>query len=96
LEQEFAAFAKPFEGKETEHNWASREQAITRVRGMIKGDVHQRYGDTFMACLKDGFMQCSLKTVSMRYFTFRSVTNIFLLARQSANNSRVQYMFSLP
>ncbi|THV03303.1 hypothetical protein K435DRAFT_651641 [Dendrothele bispora CBS 962.96] len=64
LEQEFAAFQKAYEGKETEHNWAAREQAITRVRGMIKGDVHQRYTDAFMACLKDGFMQWSLKALA--------------------------------
>lgn len=31
---------------------------------MLKGDVHIRYADAFMACLKDGFMQWSLKTVS--------------------------------
>lgn len=67
LESEFAAMAKPFEGKETEHNWSSREQAIQRVRGMLKGDVQSRYPDTFYACLKEGFMQWSLKTVSEVY-----------------------------
>lgn len=56
--------AKPFEGKETEHNWSTREQAIQRVRGMLKGDAHTRYAETFYACLKEGFMQWSLKTVS--------------------------------
>lgn len=52
------------QGKETEHNWAAREQAILRVRGMLKGDVHLRYQDVFLASLKDGFMQWTLKTVS--------------------------------
>ncbi|KAJ3564353.1 hypothetical protein NP233_g8352 [Leucocoprinus birnbaumii] len=67
LENEFLAMAKPFEGKETEHNWAAREQGVQRVRGMLKGDVHLRYPDVFMASLKDGFMQWSLKTlVSLR------------------------------
>ncbi|KXN87868.1 Protein STU1 [Leucoagaricus sp. SymC.cos] len=67
LENEFLSMAKSFEGKETEHNWSPREQAILRVRGMLKGDVHQRYPDVFMASLKDGFMQCTLKTlVSLR------------------------------
>lgn len=53
------------QGKETEHNWASRDSAIQRVRGMLKGEVHTRYTDTFYACLKEGFMQWSLKTVRL-------------------------------
>ncbi|RDB23289.1 Protein STU1 [Hypsizygus marmoreus] len=64
LENEFAAMAKPFEGKETEHNWAAREQAILRVRGMLKGDVQTRYTDTFLACLKEGFIVWSLKALA--------------------------------
>jgi CLIP-associating protein 1/2 len=56
---------KAFEGKETEHNWSPREQAILRVRGMLKGEVHLRYLDVFLGCLKDGFMSSSLKTVSV-------------------------------
>ncbi|KAG7448982.1 uncharacterized protein BT62DRAFT_963764 [Guyanagaster necrorhizus] len=67
LENEFLGMAKPFDGKETEHNWAIRDQSITRVRGMLKGDVHTRYPDTFMACLKDGFIQWSIKSlISLR------------------------------
>ncbi|KIL00373.1 hypothetical protein PAXRUDRAFT_252915 [Paxillus rubicundulus Ve08.2h10] len=64
LENEFAAIVKVFEGKETEHNWAVRERGVQRVRGMIKGDIHTRYPDVFVQCLKDGFVQASLKTVS--------------------------------
>ncbi|KAG7097228.1 hypothetical protein E1B28_004599 [Marasmius oreades] len=64
LETEFASMAKPFDGKETEHNWSPREQAILRVRGMLKGDVHNRYLDVFLACLKEGFIQRSLKTLA--------------------------------
>jgi CLIP-associating protein 1/2 len=33
LELEFAALYPPFEGKETEHNWQSREKATQRIRG---------------------------------------------------------------
>ncbi|KAF5388162.1 hypothetical protein D9615_000202 [Tricholomella constricta] len=64
LETEFAAMLKPFEGKETEHNWAAREQAIVRVRGMLKGDVHVRYMETFLTSLKEGFIQWSLKALA--------------------------------
>lgn len=52
------------QGRETEHNWAAREQSIIQVRGMLKGDVHQRFPDVFLASLKDGFLQLTLKTVS--------------------------------
>ncbi|KAF8640074.1 hypothetical protein AX17_001315 [Amanita inopinata Kibby_2008] len=64
LENEFVSMAKCFEGKETEHNWGLREHGITRVRGMLKGGAYQRFSDTFLAMLKDGFIQWSLKTVA--------------------------------
>ncbi|KAI0637821.1 clasp N terminal-domain-containing protein [Trametes polyzona] len=64
LENEFASMLKPFEGKETEHNWMPREQAIQRVRGMLKGDVLDRYPDTFLHGLKNGFIEASLKTLA--------------------------------
>ncbi|CAK5276018.1 unnamed protein product [Mycena citricolor] len=63
LENEFAGMEKPFEGKENEHNWADRDRAIQRVRGMILGDVHVRFADTFMAHMKE-FIQMSLKTLA--------------------------------
>ncbi|KAG9317226.1 clasp N terminal-domain-containing protein [Chiua virens] len=52
------------QGRETEHNWAARERGIQLVRGMIKGDIHTRYPDVFFQCLKDGFIQASLKTLA--------------------------------
>jgi CLIP-associating protein 1/2 len=54
----------PFEGRESEHNWQSRERAVNRVRGMIKGDIHLRFADAFIEGLKAGFMTNTLKTVS--------------------------------
>ncbi|CDO74043.1 hypothetical protein BN946_scf185043.g93 [Trametes cinnabarina] len=64
LENEFASMLPPFEGKETEHNWMGRDQAIQRVRGMLKGDILERYYDTFLHGLKNGFMEASLKTLA--------------------------------
>ncbi|KAF8450793.1 clasp N terminal-domain-containing protein [Boletus edulis BED1] len=64
LENEFAAMVKAFEGKETEHNWTPRERCIQRVRGMLRGDIHTRYPDVFFQCLKDGFIQASLKALA--------------------------------
>ncbi|GJE84641.1 clasp N terminal-domain-containing protein [Phanerochaete sordida] len=63
LENEFTAMLKHFEGREDEHNWAPRERAILRVRGMLKGDVHERYPETFLQGLKNGFIDASLKTL---------------------------------
>ncbi|PFH52674.1 hypothetical protein AMATHDRAFT_74133 [Amanita thiersii Skay4041] len=63
LENEFVSMAKLFEGKETEHNWTPRDQSITRVRGMLKGGVHERYFDAFIALLKENFVQWSIKTL---------------------------------
>ncbi|KAH9482989.1 Protein STU1 [Psilocybe cubensis] len=64
LENEFAAMLKPFDGKETEHNWAIRDQAIQRVRGMLQGEVHVRYQEQFLAGLKDNFIMWSTKTLA--------------------------------
>ncbi|KAH8830244.1 clasp N terminal-domain-containing protein [Flagelloscypha sp. PMI_526] len=61
LENEFARMTPAFEGKESEHNWADRERSIIRVRGMLKGDIHTRYQDAFIGCLKDDFLKLSLK-----------------------------------
>lgn len=74
LENEFSAMTKSFEGRETEHNWAARERAIQRVRGMLKGDIHTRYPDVFSQCLKDGFIQNSLKTLASLRTTVASNT----------------------
>ncbi|KAJ7068076.1 clasp N terminal-domain-containing protein [Mycena amicta] len=63
LENEFAAMHKPFEGKETEHNWADRDRAVLRVRGMVKGEVHLRFTEAFMAGMKE-FIPMSLKTLA--------------------------------
>ncbi|TFK56070.1 hypothetical protein OE88DRAFT_1692958 [Heliocybe sulcata] len=62
LENEFAGMEKPFDGKETEHNWILRDRAITRVRGMIKAEVYVQYSDTFFSHLKQ-FLNWSIKTL---------------------------------
>jgi CLIP-associating protein 1/2 len=56
-----------FQGKESEQNWHDREGAMLRVRGMLKDEAHLRYPDTFSACLKENFIQWSLKTVSLSF-----------------------------
>ncbi|KAF9008682.1 clasp N terminal-domain-containing protein [Cyathus striatus] len=83
LESEFSSMAKAFEGKETEHNWALREQAVLRVRGMLKGEVHTRYTEAFFAALKDSFAQWSLKTLASLRTTV--ATNTCLLYSEMAS-----------
>ncbi|ODO07599.1 hypothetical protein L198_01180 [Cryptococcus wingfieldii CBS 7118] len=63
LANEFASILPHFEGKETEHNWGPREAAVKRVRGMIKGQAHVKYQDTFVAGLKNGLLEGVAKTI---------------------------------
>ncbi|KAF7313627.1 hypothetical protein HMN09_00519100 [Mycena chlorophos] len=78
LEHEIANMHKPFDGKETEHNWADRDRAVMRVRGMIKGEVHLRFGDAFMAGLKE-FIPMSLKTLaSLRTTVATSTCSLYM------------------
>lgn len=53
------------QGKETEHNWAARERSIICIRGMLKGEAHVRYMDSFLAGLKNGMLDASFKTVCL-------------------------------
>ena len=64
LEQEFASMLPHFEGKETERNWQPRDKAISRIRGMLKGDVHIRFPEGFLHGIRNGMLEASLKTVS--------------------------------
>ncbi|TDL29310.1 hypothetical protein BD410DRAFT_758063 [Rickenella mellea] len=64
LENEFSQMLKYFEGKETEHNWLNREKSVIKIRGMLKGDVHVRYADAFLAGLKNGVLEATLKSLA--------------------------------
>lgn len=55
-----------FAGKETEFNWQEREKAIFRIRGMLKGNVHQTHRSAFIAGLKTA-VEGILKAVSLAY-----------------------------
>lgn len=75
-------------GKETEHNWMAREKAINRVRGMIKGEAHNRYRDSFLAGLKGGFVDMSFKTVRhTAHLHCRRDLNSKYAAHQLANHT---------
>ncbi|CAO1638601.1 unnamed protein product [Sympodiomycopsis kandeliae] len=52
LERSFASYLPHFEGKETEHNWQGRETSVIKVRGMLRANVHDDFGQAFTASLK--------------------------------------------
>jgi hypothetical protein len=68
--------APPFEGRESEHNWQLRDKSVTRVRGMLKGDVHLRFPEAFMEGLKSGYLTHTLKTVRL-CASCSALTNVF-------------------
>ncbi|KAG6886066.1 hypothetical protein C0993_004056 [Termitomyces sp. T159_Od127] len=84
-----SADIQPVYGKETEHNWAAREQVILRVRGMLKGDVHLRYLDAFLVLLKDGFIQWSLKTLASLRTTVSVNTSVLYSELAAALGSSI-------
>ena len=46
-------------------NWNPREKSIIRMRGMLRGRVHEEYRDTFCAELKSGMAEGVAKTVRL-------------------------------
>lgn len=55
------------QGRESEHNWAARERSVIQIRGMLKGDAHVRYLDTFLVGLKGGILDATLKAVRLAH-----------------------------
>jgi hypothetical protein len=56
---------KAYSDKETEMNWEARERAITRLRGILRGNAPEKYIDTLIPLMKhmvDGIV----KAVSIR------------------------------
>ncbi|KAG6835100.1 hypothetical protein H0H93_004830, partial [Arthromyces matolae] len=65
LENEFSTMLKSFEASHLIYVIETfNKEGNAGVRGMLKGDVHLRYSETFMILLKDGFIQSSLKTLA--------------------------------
>ncbi|KAI9477955.1 MAG: clasp N terminal-domain-containing protein [Benjaminiella poitrasii] len=68
LENEFTIFLKAYADKETEFNWEARDKAITRMRGMLRGNATKSpYIEVFIPCMKqmiDGIIKAveSLRT----------------------------------
>ncbi|KAI8883119.1 hypothetical protein K501DRAFT_273002 [Backusella circina FSU 941] len=52
LEAEFNTMLKAYRDKETEMNWEAREKAITRLRGILRGNASEKYLDTLIPLMK--------------------------------------------
>ncbi|CAD6911776.1 unnamed protein product [Tilletia controversa] len=52
LAGEFQDMMPFFEGRETEHNWLSREQSVLKIRGMLKTGAHVKYRPVFVEGIK--------------------------------------------
>lgn len=68
FKRDIASMIPFFEGKETEQNWIKREESITKLRGLIRGNIAKDYPDQFVLAIKqlsDGIMKAanSLRTV---------------------------------
>ncbi|WWD05459.1 hypothetical protein V865_003536 [Kwoniella europaea PYCC6329] len=63
LLNEMAAMLPHFEGKETEQNWAPREKAVVRIRGMLRGGVWPKYSEAFIQGLKGGILEGVSRTI---------------------------------
>ncbi len=83
-----------FEGKETERNWQHRDKAISRIRGMLKGDVHIRFPEGFLHGLRSGMFEASTKTVSHHNIS-RGDTHMSLSACFTTDDCGNQYMCTL-
>ncbi|EPB92703.1 hypothetical protein HMPREF1544_00432 [Mucor circinelloides 1006PhL] len=68
LEAEFSKMLKAYHDKETEFNWEARDQSITRLRGILRGNATESpYLEVLMPCMKqmvDGIVKAveSLRT----------------------------------
>lgn len=52
LEDVFTDMLPHFEGKETEHNWLTRDKAVLKLRRILKGNAPSEYHHAFMAGIK--------------------------------------------
>ncbi|WVQ71295.1 hypothetical protein IAR50_000822 [Cryptococcus sp. DSM 104548] len=99
LANEFASMLPHFEGRETEHNWGPRENALKRMRGMIKDQAHVKYQDTFVAGLKNGLLEGVAKTILSLRTTVAQASCILLreLAEglRSAFDNFVEYLLPI-
>lgn len=71
---EFEAMKSCFEGKETEHNWMSRDRSVARLRGMVKAEVRDSFSDEFLFGLKS-VSEGVLKTVGESMTSLKTLTD---------------------
>lgn len=67
LDQTFATMRPYFNSREDEHNWASREKSVIKIRGMLRAKVHSQFRESFadeIRQMTDGILKAvaSLRT----------------------------------
>lgn len=87
------------QGKETEHNWLDREKSVIRLRGMVSGDVHERYPDAWFTGLKGGILEGTIKAVcpfsDLLYQQRRVLINSSLTASESPDDGGFPCMLAV-
>lgn len=64
---------------------------------MLKGEVHERFTETFLLGLKQGFIDASIKTVSAFTSAMYALQNahvVYILVDQFADNCCCKHVFS--
>ncbi|CAK7912241.1 protein Stu1p [[Candida] anglica] len=56
----------PFQGKETEFNWTSRERNIIKLRTIVRGNALEQYPEDLVACLRDAAESICKAILSLR------------------------------
>lgn len=70
MEAEFSKMLKAYHDKETEFNWEARDQSITRLRGILRGNATESpYLEVLMPCMKQ-MVDGIVKAVSLHYASY--------------------------
>lgn len=97
FKRDIASMIPFFEGKETEQNWIKREESVSKLRALIRGNIAKDYPDQFVLAIKqmsDGIMKAanSLRTV-LSSSTCQFIKEAFTILGQHLD-SLSEYFFS--
>lgn len=98
LDTMFQEMLPPFEGRESEQNWAARERAITKLRQLIRGNAIRDYPQNFFAGIKllmDGILKgmSSLRT-TLSCNGMQLVKDLSMLAGAGLDATMVEFLLS--
>lgn len=99
LEKIFANMLPHFTGKETEHNWTSREQDILCLRGMLKTSTYESFPEAFLTnirMIQEGILKAvaSLRT-TLSIHALSLITELALLLGDEMDNISEAFLSTL-